>query len=323
MARIQWSRPEDRNFESGIDRGVLYLGDSRVIPWNGISSVDDSGESVAKELRLDGIKYLSTVSARDWKGTVKAYTYPDEFSSVLGVPEAADGLYIDSQSPDWFNLSYRTMVANEAAGSKKHYKIHLIYKAVASLGGFSYASLSSDGTDPTEFEFEIFSTPVRIEGFRPTSHIVIDTRKIPEELVNEIESILYGSETREPSFPDAYDLIDMLTFSDEVVVVYNGDGTWTATGSNANIRSLNNRGHFLIRNAPAEFLTDEVYEFYGVDSPAVMSIVLDSDGVPAIRWSEGSTNVGVDEDGTPFFETGQSNASIHYDTDRTPYFEFD
>lgn len=321
MAKIEWHRPSDQTFQAGLDRGVIYVDGGPVVPWNGLSSVSDSGESTAKEMYLDGIKFLAVVSPRDWKGSLEAYSFPDEFAELIGISELAEGFYADSQAPDRFNLSYRTMITAPNESDKKHYKIHLVYKVVASLSEFSNATLG-DSIDPVSFSFDLFATPVRVPGRRPTAHLIIDSRNIEDSLLKDIEDLIYGNDNQDPVFPDVNTLIDMLSFSKDVVVVYNGDGTWTATGSRANIKMLDNKGHFQIKNSPAEFISEDIYEFFGTESVAILSVALDTDGVPYFVWSDSTTNIGIDTDGVPYVATGISGASLLTDTDGTPYVEF-
>lgn len=322
MAKIEWNRPSDQTFQAGVDRGVIYVDDGPVVPWNGLSSVSDSGESTTKELFLDGIKFLAVVSPRNWQGSLEAYSFPDEFGELIGISALTDGLFADSQAPDRFNLSYRTMISAPNDSPKQHYKIHLVYKVMASLSEFSNTTLGDD-VEPVSFSFDLSATPIRIPGKRPTAHIIIDSRNLDDTLLKEIEDLLYGNENQDPVFPDINVLIDMMTFSNDVVVVYNGDGTWTATGSRANIKMLDNDGHFRIKNAPAEFINEDIYQFFGIESPAVLSLLLDTDGIPYLAWAEGTTNIGIDSDGTPYVELGENDASLYSDTDLTPYVDFD
>lgn len=258
MSKLEWHRPTDQSFESGLDRGVIYFSDGEAVPWNGLANVKDSGESEVKDLYLDGIKYLSTVSPRDWSGSLTAYTYPSRFGEVLGISSIGDGLYVDSQAHEQFNLSYRTVVGTPNAGKKVHHKIHLIYKAVAALSEFENNTLDPSSMEPVAFEFELSAVPIVIPEKRPTAHIVIDTRELDSTTQSQLEGLLYGTDTEDPSFPTITELIDLLRYSDDVEVVDNGDGTWTASGSNANIQ-VDWNGRFNINNVDAEFLPDGEY----------------------------------------------------------------
>lgn len=321
MSKLEWNRPQDQIFEAGLDRGVIYVEDGPVVAWSGLSSVDDEGESTIREFFIDGIKYLAMVSPRDWKGKLVAYTYPAEFAELIGVAEMGDGLYVDSQVPGRFNLSYRTMISAPAVDTIPHYKIHLIYKVMASLAGFTSETLTSDATDPTGFEFELSAVPIQIPGRRPSAHIILDTRKMTDSTRTQLEDLIYGSDTQEPTLPTIPQLVDLLNYGDEVIVVDNGDGTWTATGSNANIQILDDEGHFAIHNVAAEYLSEDIYRFLGVDgSPAQLALIADTDGVPYVKLAESNSNMGIDFDGVPYFMPGASTGVIREDTDGEFYF---
>ena len=319
MPKLEWNRPEDQTFEAGLDRGVIYVEDGPAVAWNGLTNIDDDGSSNVKEFYVDGIKFLATVSPRDWKGKLTAYTYPNEFGGLIGIAELGDGLYVDSQAPGRFGLSYRTMVTTPAVDKKQHYKIHLIYKVMASLDGFANETWTGS-TDPTEFEFELSAVPIKIPGHRPSAHIILDTRKLDEVTIASLEDIIYGTDTQEAAMPTIEQLIDLMAFGDRVVVVDNGDGTWTATGSNLNVRLLDNQGHFQIDNVAAEYLTPEIYEFFGIDVITGFFIALDEDTIPFYEYGEGLPNLNIDTDGNPFYEVESAEALISEDEDGIPYF---
>lgn len=250
MSVLQWNRPEDKSFQSGLDKGVLYMEDGPVVPWNGLQTVEDNGESELLNFYLDGVQYLGMASPRDWKGTVTCVTVPSEFYPAMGIGTVGDGFYADSQPQSRFSMSYRTLVTTPDGVEPNNYKIHLIYKCVASLQGFSHETLSSSGSDPVPYQFELSATPMPVSLMRPTAHFVFDTREMDEPSITALETILYGSSTTAPRVPTITELIDLLRFSNVVVVHDNGDGTWTATGSNANIVQDLETGRFTLNNVP-------------------------------------------------------------------------
>lgn len=326
MSKLEWNRPQDQSFETGLDRGVLYVEDGAAVAWSGLVSVDDSGESTVKELYLDGIKFLTTISPRDWKGALSAYTFPPEFSEVMGVSELGDGLYVDSQAPGRFGLSYRTMISTPGVDTTQHYKIHLIYKAMASFSGLTHQTLTSNGVDPTQFSFDLSAVPILIPGHRPSAHIIIDTRTLDETTISNLETLLYGDVNQVAQMPSVDLLIDLLRYSGEVTVIDNGDGTWTASGSSADVRLVDNKGHFQIDNVDASYLTSDLYRFFGDDTVDGLILVVDQDGVPYYRLadlSSGTANIGIDEDGIPYFELGVFGAVLAEDEDGTLYFAYD
>lgn len=322
MPKLEWNRPKDHVMEAGLDRGVIYVEDGPAVPWNGLVSVDDDGDSTIKEFFIDGVAFLVIVSARKYKGKITAFTYPDEFASLIGYEEVGDGFYADSQLPQRFSLSYRTMVGAPDVDKKQHYKIHLIYMAVASLSGFSHETITSQGIDPTTFQFDLAAVPQRVPNVLSSAHFIVDTRKVSEENLLILEDLLYGSDTQEAEMPPIETLVDLMSFDNTVVVVYNGDGTWTATGSNENI-VMTDEDHFKITNVMAEYLTPEVYQFLGLEgSPAKLLVMVDTDGVPYYKLGEGSSNLAIDTDGVPYFEEGKFGVNLREDTDDTPYFDY-
>lgn len=229
MTALDWSDPEGQTYEAGVDRGVLYLEDGRVAPWIGLINVNQEGTADTREFFIDGQKYLSTVSARDWKGAVSAYTYPDEFAEALGIAQIGAGLYADSQVPLRFSFSYRTMISTPSQ-TTQHYKIHIVYQAIAKLGDEEFETLTADGTDPSTFTFDISAVPQTVPGFRPTAHFIVDTRELTPEALANIEKTLYGDSTTDPMLIPVTELLYLLDFGLTVVIIDNGDGTWTATG---------------------------------------------------------------------------------------------
>lgn len=254
MTRLKWHVPEEMNVQSGIDRAVLYPATKPAVPWNGLISVNESGSQETSTYYVDGRKFLTTVTPREFNGSIEAFTFPDEFAEICGITEAADGLFLDSQVPDQFGLSYRTMY-----GDGKNYKLHILYGVTAAMSDVTYQTLSDGANDPTTFVFEISATPQSIAGFRPTAHVIIDSRHITQDLMNKIENMLYGSYGTEAYLPTITSLFEMMNYGDIVVIRDNGDGTWEAEGSYKYITVDENTGEFTISNVSADDHGDGTY----------------------------------------------------------------
>lgn len=257
MTRLDWSTAGSRYYEAGVDRGVLYLPDKPGVVWNGLTDVTENPSGGdANPFYQDGIKYSNNSNPEELEMTISAFTYPQEFAECNGNAQPRSGLYIAQQRRKSFGLTYRTMIGNDLE-SDAGYRIHIIYNATVSPTSEAHQSFS-DKMDPMEFSWGITTLPERIPGYRPTSHVVIDTRNTDPEIVTLIEDILYGTEAdtaRLPSFSDilaAYDTISTLTITD------NGDGTWTATAPFDVIRMIDD-DTFEITSNTATYLDEDTY----------------------------------------------------------------
>lgn len=239
MAKIKWG--EKKTFHSGIDRGVIYPIDRPAQPWDGLVSVDEGGSQERSTYYVDGRKYLTVVTPRDYEAKITCITFPPILESLCGIVEAADGLFLDSQQPEPFNLSYRTMI-----NGGESYRIHLIYGITAEFGGAGY-STHSDEMDPTEFEFDIEATPQSISGYRPTAHIMIDSTHINPNVMTFIELALYGGDNNEPAIPAIQDLYEFMNFGEVIVIRDPGDGTFEIEGSYKYVKT-NMDGSFEVTN---------------------------------------------------------------------------
>jgi hypothetical protein len=232
---ITWDDPNTRYYHHGLDHGVVYIPGIDPLPWNGLTAFDE-GNSPGQTsiLYRDGIVYLSDVEAGDFSGQMKAIYYPDPFGACIGIPEATDGLFVDSQKPKPFNLSYRTLVGSGAKGDRFGYQLHLVYNCMASIGSRGRQTINND-KQPVEMTFDIVCTPVKLPGYRPSAHYIIDTRGMSPAKIAEIETILYGDGVTPGMLPDPLVLYDLMNFGDAIVVTSHGDGTFDVEGSNDNV----------------------------------------------------------------------------------------
>lgn len=205
MAKLEWDKSGERIYETGVSNGVLYLLDnagsySQGVVWNGLTNVSESPEGAeATALYADNIKYLNLMSTEEFKATVEAYTYPDEFGICNGEVELTDGVSIGQQKRKTFGMSYKTKVGNDV-DSDLGYKIHLIYGALAAPSEKAYATIN-DSPEAITFSWELSTTPVAVTGAKPTASLVIDSTKTTSEKLAAIEAILYGSEDTEARLP--------------------------------------------------------------------------------------------------------------------------
>ncbi len=211
MTRIAWDQVGERRYETGLDRGVLYLADNSGVPWNGLTSVDEPLDDVAvSSYYIDGLKYLDKRSVSDFSASVKALTYPDEFEQFDGYAEYSDGLWVSDQPvSEMFGLSYRTKIGNDEDGIDHGYKIHICYNLTSKPDDKSYVSIANAMT-PTLFSWTVTGVPVLVSGVRPTAHFIADSTKIPDYSLAALEDSLYGTDSTTPVLLSPDELVDIL-----------------------------------------------------------------------------------------------------------------
>lgn len=197
MAKLVWDKTGERTYETGVSQGVLYpLSESGEykpgVAWNGLSSITESPSGAeANPIYADNIKYLNLFSAEEFGATIEAYTYPPEWSQCDGGAELVKGVTIGQQARKTFGLCYKTILGNDTRGEAYGYKLHMIYGAMASPSEKQYQTVS-DSPDATAMSWEISTTPVVVNGFKPTSYLCIDSTKADPTKLAELEKILYG-----------------------------------------------------------------------------------------------------------------------------------
>ena len=215
MAKLVWDEVGSRFFETGVKNGVLFVQNEdgsyeNGVVWNGLTAVTESPSGAeATPLYADDMKYVVLYSAEEFGATVEAYTYPEEFEACDGSVQLAEGVVIGQQKRKSFGLVYKTAVGNDVQGQDLGYKIHIIYGAKAAPSERAYATIN-DNPEAITFSWELSTVAVPVEGFRPTSTVVIDSTKVQAEQLALLEEALFGSETEESKLPLPNEIMEML-----------------------------------------------------------------------------------------------------------------
>lgn len=206
MSKLVWDKTGERFYETGVNQGVLYpqaaggtypLG----VAWNGLTAVTESPSGAeATPIYADNTKYLNLISAEDFGATIEAYTYPEEFAQCDGSAALAVGVMIGQQSRKAFGLSYKTTLGNDVDNNDHGYKLHLIYGCMAAPSEKGYATIN-DSPEAITFSWEVTTTPVSVDGFKPTACITIDSTKADKTKLAALEKILYGDADVEARLP--------------------------------------------------------------------------------------------------------------------------
>jgi hypothetical protein len=208
MTALAWDQTGERFFETGVDRGVLYIPDEtgdyvEGFAWNGLTTVTESPSGAeANPQYADNVKYLTLMSAEEFGATIEAFTYPDEFGQCDGTAEPAPGVKLGQQIRRQFGLAYRTKVGNDLDGSDHGYKLHLVYGALAAPSEKAYATIN-DSPEAITFSWELTTYPIQVanSSYKPTAQIVIDSTQVDAADLSTLEGILYGGVADDPRLP--------------------------------------------------------------------------------------------------------------------------
>jgi lysophospholipase L1-like esterase len=266
---ITWLEPGSRVYERGVDRGVLYFDNGAVVPWQGLTSVDEQIDMGSESVYFDGVKIAEIPVGGGFSAKVSAITYPDQLEEAYGLAPVRDGFSVGDQPQQRFSFSYRNKLGNELT-EDLGYKIHLMYNVTALPDDVSHSTISDD-IDLVEFGWEFLTIPEHLDGYRPSAHIVFDTSEVSPEIITALELILYGSPTVPPTLPPLNDLLAIIAgFANFITVTDNGDGTWTADTDASGVINDLGGGLVEIQHATIQMTSDNSYLISSTpDAPAI------------------------------------------------------
>lgn len=222
MSKLTWDNLGERFYETGVDKGVLFIPDgggvyNDGVAWNGLTTLTEAPSGAAATPQFaDNLKYLNLISAEEFGGTIAAFTYPDEFAQYDGLASPSPGLSISQQSRKPFGLCYRTRLGNDIDGNDHGYKLHLVYGCQVAPSQKAFGTIN-DTPAPIAFSWTLTTTPVNVTGLKPTSLIIVDSLKVSSDDLIALELILYGSTGINPRLPLPDELIAL--FAGEVTSV--------------------------------------------------------------------------------------------------------
>lgn len=217
MSKLEWGAVGTRMYETGTDRGVLFLmGDDgkykKGVAWTGLTAVNESPDGAEESpLYADNGKYLSMYSTENFKGSISAYMYPTEFKQCDGSKQIAVGVIVGQQDRTPFGFSYRTIVGNDVKKNAFGYKIHLVYQAQCGPSERSFETIN-DSPNAVTFSWDFTTTPVtpKATGVLPTAHLTIDSTEIPAATLVKLEELIYGTDAKESTLPSIDEVIALV-----------------------------------------------------------------------------------------------------------------
>jgi hypothetical protein len=242
MTRLVWDQVTERDYETGLDRGVFYPLNGPGHVWNGLQSVEESpSEADFRPRYLDGKKIGNRGRKGEFSATVKAFTYPTTFSSGLVTP----------QRRSHFGLSYRIKTDNG-------YKIHLVYNALATPSNGNYVF-----NDETSFSWSLTTRGITMPDGTNVSHLVIDTNEGYSWTIEALENALYGTEEAAPRLPTPAEVLEIFEENSILRIIDHGDGTWTAIGPD-DVISMLDPTTFQIDYSTAVYISEDAYTIHSL-----------------------------------------------------------
>ena len=212
MSKLVWDQTGERLYETGVEQAAIYpLAEGGAFgagaAWNGLIGVTESPSGAEPSpLYANDKKYAELTSAEEFGGTIEAYMYPDEFAECNGEKALVPGVNLTQQTRKPFGLVYKNLIGNDTVGTKYGYKLHIVYNAKVAPSENANNTVN-ESPEAKTMSWEFSTTPVEVEGYDPTAHIVINSTTVDADKLKALEAILYGSEEAEPRLPLPSELV--------------------------------------------------------------------------------------------------------------------
>ncbi len=218
MSKLTWDVLDKREYETGVDHGVLYLYNQRTrsydtgVVWNGLTGISESPDGAESNPQYaDNMKYLNLISAENFGFTINAFGSPKEFDECDGNATPVNGVTFGQQARKMFGFAYRTLIGDGSKGTDKGYKLKLIYGAQAAPSSRDNNTVN-DSPEIQNPSWECTTTPVDAgEGFKPTAFVIIDSTTADPGKLKALEDILFGSSSTEPRLPLPAEIVTLLS----------------------------------------------------------------------------------------------------------------
>lgn len=237
MSRLLWDQSGQKKYETGLDRGVLYIPNvsgayTTGFAWNGLTTVTQtpSGAESNKQY-ADNLVYAILLSAEEYGGSIEAFTYPEEFAQCDGTASPEAGIYIGQQNRQPFGLSWRTVLGNDVLANAYGYKLHLVYGALASPSEKTHTTIN-DSPELVTFSWDFTTTPIAVGTigsveYKPASYLQIDSTTVQAGALTTLEDLLYGTVSTSAALPTPAEVVAL--FAGTVTSVTPSTPTYNAS----------------------------------------------------------------------------------------------
>lgn len=217
MNKLEWDKTGERLYETGIDKGVLFLLNygrySKGEAWSGLINVTEKPSGAEPNaFYANNHKYLNLVSVEDLALGVEAYTYPDDFRNCLGVKQLAKGVYAGQQKRQHFGFVYRTLIGNDIEDTDFGYEIKIVFDCCASPSENAHNTIN-ETPEPGTMSWELSTTTQSYQGCKPTAMLTLSSKDFAKaglwNVLKSIEDILFGTATTDSRLPKIPEILDM------------------------------------------------------------------------------------------------------------------
>lgn len=207
MSKLVWDASGEKQWQTGVSQVALFVmgssGYETGVAWNGVTAINeapDGGE--ANDFYADNIKYASLRSAENYKGSISAYNYPDEFAECDGNLQVVEGLNFGQQARKKFALVYRTEIGNDE-NDRAGYILHFVWNAGVSPTEKNHETVN-ENPDLQEFDWDFDCLPVSVttvDGVKTTASAEANSIKLGTSIMTAIEAMVYGDTNSNPTMP--------------------------------------------------------------------------------------------------------------------------
>ncbi len=103
-----------------------------------------------------------------------------------------------------------TVSTNKEAFRALEDKLHIVYGCKASPSEQTHQTVN-DSPEAGTFSWEVSTTPVNVDGFKPVSSITIDSTEVGPDKMAKLEAALYGTNDKEAYLPLPDEIKTILT----------------------------------------------------------------------------------------------------------------
>lgn len=202
--KLVWDEEGTRKYYVGVDKVALFVQNAGKygvgVAWQGVSAINENPSGAEDtEVYADNMKYANVKTNEKFSCTIEAYDYPDEWMACDGQAEIVPGVTVGQQKRATFGLVYRSNIGSDA-DEELGYIYKLVYGCQAKPASKNKKTIN-ENVDIEAMSWEVSTTPVKVDGFKPLSTIEINSLNVDAEKLASFLEKIYGSETTDPTLP--------------------------------------------------------------------------------------------------------------------------